>query len=72
MPFRTALSLKALIAWVTKSGRKLGDFRIANWLWVSVVSPLMCTVCSSISGCHDLWAEYVRPVVDQQRPKNLL
>ena len=41
MPFRTALSLKALIAWVTNRGRKLGDFRIANWLWVSFVSPFM-------------------------------
>jgi hypothetical protein len=33
--------LKALIAWVTNRGRKLGDFKIANWLWVSFVSPLM-------------------------------
>ena len=41
MPFRTALSLKAPIAWVTKSGRKLRDLRIANWLLVSVVSALI-------------------------------
>ena len=41
MPFRTALSLKALMACVTKSGRKFRDFRMANWLCLSVSWPLM-------------------------------
>ncbi|MFO1131265.1 MAG: hypothetical protein U1E16_04530 [Hyphomicrobiales bacterium] len=35
MPFLTALSLKAPMAWVTNSGRKARDLRIANWLCAS-------------------------------------
>jgi hypothetical protein len=68
MPFRTALSLKALMAWVTKSGRKLRDFRIANWLCVWSGSPL---ICLSVPMVALIIGDYVRPVTDHQTPKTL-
>ena len=47
MPLRRPLSLKAPMACVTNSGRKLRDFSSANWLLVSEDSTLMGAVSLS-------------------------
>ena len=47
----TPLSLKAPMAWLRNSARKLRVFRTANWLFVSGASVLMCLGASHAGSC---------------------